>query len=237
MIMKNGYYKQDDIYIQQGKKIQVKELYKEIQALIEHNFSDTSQLSILDVGCASGELLYYLKSSLGVEEKLFGFDASVELVENANTRFNEEQLQFFVDDAQTFSLSERFDVIIMKGVLTIFDEFQPSLDNIIQHLKPKGIAIIVSVFNDYDIDVRITFRKKGSTEWNTGYNLFPLSDIKEFIAKKGCTMECKEHIMPFDLSPQDNPIRAWTVTCNGKRYLTNGLNLLYNMKLLTIKKS
>jgi len=234
--MSQEYYKQDDIYIKKDKKIVVKELYKEIKKTIEKNYEETKNLDILDIGAASGELLYYLKDCFNIENTLFGIEKSPDLVKNAKLRFGDENIEFIEEDAQTFKVNKKFDVIIMKGVITIFDDFKPSIDRILEHLKKDGMAVIVSIFNDYEIDVRIKFKKKEDVEWNTGYNLFPISDVQNYIKIKGFKTEVYEHVMPFDLEKQENHLRAWTVNLNGKRHLINGLNLIYNMKILVIKK-
>ena len=51
---------------------------------------------------------------------------------------------------------------------------------------------------------------------------------------KGCETEVYEPAMPFNL--EKNNLRAWTTNPDGKRHLINGLNIVYNMKILVIKK-
>jgi SAM-dependent methyltransferase len=194
-----------------------------------------SELSVLDIGCASGDLLAYLTSFPGVTEGV-GVEFDRKLVKLAN-QSKIPKSKFYFGSAETFHLKRKFDRISMSGVLTIFDDFRPALTTLLKHLKPKGRAYILSIFNDFDIDVHIQFRNnKYSSKWQKGYNLFPLVRVREFLKKKGYKMNVYTHVMPFDLPRQDDPLRAWTIQAEGERHLVNGLGLLYNLKVLEISK-
>lgn len=225
-----------EIYIKNGQQFKVKEIFKTIKCIIIKEFDDCSRLKILDIGGATGELAYYLKKELKIQKDVCVLEKQRNFVVNGAERFSKCGIRMLRGDAQKFRLHETFDVIIMCGVITIFNDFRLSIRMILEHLKKEGLAIIVSIFNDYPIDVRLCFKQKGDKVWQTGFNMFPLEDVVNFIKERGATVSVSEHIMPFDLPRQENSLRAWTVDMNGKRFLTNGLNLIYNLKILSIRR-
>jgi len=224
----------DYIYKKEGDNFMIKEIYKEIRNIVEKRY-DSEYIDILDIGTASGELPVYLQRSLNIRNKLYAFDNSDNLINNAKERFSKENIEFFVDDVKKFNLNKKFDVITMVGVLTIFEDYKLVLKNVLKHLKYNGILILVSIFNDYDIEVKLKFRTKNKEYWQSGYNLFPISFIENFLGKNGYKIKHREHIMPFDIKESKDSIRAWTVYCNNKRMLFNGLNLLYNLKVVIVE--
>lgn len=227
-------------HLKKGDQFEVKELFKDFSRKIQEHFGGkTENLSILDIGCASGELLYFLKRDLNTSGRARGFDISEELIQNARERFGKEAgINFFVDDAGDFKLNETFDIITMSSVLSYFDDPYPVLANALTHLASGGLAIISGIFNDYNIDVRMRYKLPNEDEWDQGavMNQFSKKSIGEFLAKAGYEYRFSTQVMPFDLEPKEHPIRSWTVNVNGKRWLTNGLQLLYNIQILEIRK-
>jgi len=225
----------DYIYLKENKEFTVKELYKEVLSIIKDKYKSNEYIDILDIGTASGELPYYLNRELGLHNKPYAFDISSKLIKNAKDRFGDD-INFFEDDVKSFSLDKKFDVIIMKGVISIFEEYKSILDRCFNHLKENGLLIIISVFNDYNITVKLKFKTKRINKWQSGYNLFPINDIKSYVEKNGFKFKSKEHIMPFDIDKTDDFIRAWTVNVDGKRMLLNGLGMLYNLKVIEVER-
>lgn len=230
MTKKIGY---ESGYIYAKQKKEPKEIFKHLGRLMA--LSTGKDLSVLDIGCASGDLLTFLSTFPSVSECV-GVDFNRNLVKVAN-QTDIPKCEFRFGDAQTFKLKKKFDRVTMSGVITIFDRFEPAMENLLRHLKPDGRAFVISPFNDYDIDVRIKFRNnKFSQKWQTGYNLFPIGKVTEFIQKKKWSVKVHTHVMPFDLSQQEDALRAWTTNVDGERHLMNGLHLLYNLKILEIFK-
>jgi ubiquinone/menaquinone biosynthesis C-methylase UbiE len=80
---------------------------------------------VLEVGCATGELLAAVKPSYGV-----GIDFSAEMIKCAKQKH--PHLQFICADAHTLSLEEKFDVIILSDLIngvwnvqTVFERLTP----------------------------------------------------------------------------------------------------------------
>jgi len=233
--MKTSLYK---FHVKKGNQFEVKELFKDFSKKIQKHFNGkTENVSILDIGCASGELPYFLKNDLKTSGKVWGFDISEELIKNAYERFGEEAgINFFVDDAARFTLDSTFDVITMSSVLSHFDDPYPVLANALKHLNDGGIALVSGIFNDYNIDVRLQYKLDGEDEWDSGSNQFSKKRISEFLKKAGYQYAFSTQIMPFDIPRKELPVRSWTMLINGERWLMNGLQLLHNIQILEISK-
>lgn len=234
--MKNN----DLFHVKNGKEFTVKELFKDFSGKIKEHFNGkTENISLLDVGCASGELPYFLKNDLRTSGKVWGFDISEELIENARERFGDDSgINFFVDDASCFKLDETFDAITMSSVLSLFDDPYPIFVNILHHLNDGGVLLISGIFNSYNIDVRMRYKLDGDEAWyDCGVaNQFSKKRIAEFLDKNGYRHTFSTQIMPFDISKPELPVRSWTVNVNNERWLTSGLQLLYNIEVLEITK-
>lgn len=226
-------------HIKEGSKFEVKELFKDISKIIKKHYNHkVENLEILDIGCASGELQSFLKKDLGTAGAVWGFDISKDLIKNAYSRFGRSDIKFFVDDASSFRLDKKFDVILMTSVLSYFDDPYPVLTNTLRHLKKGGLAIVTGIFNDWNIDVRLKFKLEGDKEWeeDSVLNQFSVKNIGQFLTKSGYQFKFSKQIMPFDILPKEHPIRSWTVKVDGVRRMTNGLQLLYDIQILQITK-
>jgi len=224
-------------HLKKSNQFEIKELFKDFSQKIKEHFNGrTENLNILDIGCASGELLYFLKKDLNTGGKMWGFDISAELIKNAYERFGGSGIHFFTDDAGNFSFDSKFDVIIMSSVLSYFDDPYPILKNLLNHLSDGGLILISGIFNNYNIDVRLRYKMDSEREWDKGavINQFSKKSIGEFLEKAGYQYKFSTQIMPFDIAPKEFLLRSWTVKVGGERWLTNGLQLLYNIQILEI---
>ena len=226
----------NSFHIKKGDAYEVKALFKEFSKIVRrHVKNKIHQVDILDVGCATGELPHFLLTDLNTTVEVWGIDILPSLIQNAKERFGSYPIHFQRGDAQTFRLQKKFDVITLSSVLSYFDDPVPTIKNIIRHLKPGGIALISGIFNPWNIDVFIKLRLDGNR------TMGPMSVLNQFsmerlVIKLGCSATFSEHVMPFDIHPQKEPVRSWTVKVNSKRFMTNGLQLLYNIQILQIKK-
>ena len=94
---------------------------------------------VLEVGCSTGDLLDAVKPSHGV-----GVDVSVAMIEIARKKF--PQLHFQSGDVRTIALKEKFDYIILSGVLGEADDIQ----DLLQALRPfchQDTRLIIEYYN------------------------------------------------------------------------------------------
>ena len=138
---------------------QPKEHFKFAATIIEKFVIGIKDVSILDVGCAKGELLYYLKSRFDNNSLyLCGVDFSETLIEAATQFKGLKSVDFYNDDAETFKIDRKFDVIMSSGLLGFFDDSTKFLDNLLSHLKPSGMICLTSSFSTSNYGVILRLR-------------------------------------------------------------------------------
>jgi SAM-dependent methyltransferase len=91
----------------------------------------TSGLAVLELGCATGDLLADVDPGRGV-----GVDLSRRMVEKARGKY--PAFEFVEADPTFFDTSERFDCILINNVLEYVDDIQSLLRNTRRLLKPRG---------------------------------------------------------------------------------------------------
>jgi ubiquinone/menaquinone biosynthesis C-methylase UbiE len=95
-------------------------------------------LSVLELGCATGDLLAAVGPARGL-----GVDLSRRMVEKARRKYPD--LQFVEADATFFDTTERFDRILINNVLEYVEDIQSLLRNCRRLLTPRGRVLISSL--------------------------------------------------------------------------------------------
>ena len=131
---------------------------------------------ILDVGCATGEFLYFLKNKTSIKN-LYGSDVRNDLLNKAEKYI--EEVKFLKRDVNKKKSFNRayFDKIFMIGVHTIFDNFEKPFDNLISWTKKKGKIFICDMFNPYPVDVILRYKLSKdykSSTYEVGWNNFSI---------------------------------------------------------------
>jgi ubiquinone/menaquinone biosynthesis C-methylase UbiE len=100
---------------------------------------------ILDMGCGTGRLAVEI-ASLG--HHVTGVDPAPGMIGVARSRPGHESVRWVDGDAETFSLEDRFDLIIMTGhafqILQTEDAIRTALANLWLHLAPGGCVAFES---------------------------------------------------------------------------------------------
>lgn len=194
---------------------------------------------ILDIGCAKGEFIYYLKSVLNDETiKYCGFDLSDELIAIAKNEPELSGVKFVTADVLNFELNEKFDILIMSGVLSIFDDFEKPLRQMFKHMHNKSVGYIFGCFNDDDIDVIVRYRNNyaGSTVWESGYNNYSLKTIDKFIKTFCNEVNLYKFDLSIDLPKEDDPVKSFTLnTVEKGRIITCGAKQITDFWLIEVK--
>ena len=212
-----------------------KEVFERIYALLK----ELGVNSVLDVGCANGDFLYFLPDHL----QGTGIDISGEFIEIAKKRNQKPNLRFLAldilaDDALK-QFKEQYDAVTMIGVLSTFHDYRRLFDRILA-LKTKFV-IIHSPLNDYPVDAahfhRDLTRQDG--DFQCAYNIFSKVTISEYLQGKGVT---EHRFIPFEMkktlvrNEQHPTFNFHIVLDNGERYLTNGIGIIFKEYILLIKK-
>jgi SAM-dependent methyltransferase len=103
------------------------------------NYYMHNSLSVLEIGCGTGEMLAQVKGSRKV-----GIDFSTLMIEEAKTQF--PQLEFHVMDGEAITLNEKFDVIILSNLVGWLVDVQKCLHEIKKLCHPQT-RIIVTHYN------------------------------------------------------------------------------------------
>ncbi|MFI5459579.1 MAG: glycosyltransferase [Isosphaerales bacterium] len=96
-------------------------------------------LAVLELGCATGDLLAAVRPGNGV-----GIDLSGRMVEKASRKY--PALEFVEADATFYDTPERFDCILINNLLEYLEDIQTLLRNCRRLLKPRG-RLLISTLN------------------------------------------------------------------------------------------
>lgn len=237
--MRKAEYRNHAHYIAEGWSAEPKESFKELLDIIRAEAPNAS--SIMDVGCATGELLGFLSSQLP-SAKCLGVEVTDDLLIAA--RKNLPSAEFV--NASALDLPARFtrsfDLTCAVGCMSIFDESQIEAfwANLLRVTKPGGLTVVLSPLNEFGIDAMIRHRKRPNgkaAQWETGWNIFSKETIRDIVEANGSSLQFKRFQISIDLKPKDDPIRTWTMkTENRDRQLTNGLKLLVDHYFMIARK-
>jgi trans-aconitate methyltransferase len=188
-----------------------------------------------DIGCATGEMIYFLKRQFP-EFVYCGVDNQSELLSHARTQPSLVDVQFIEHDALTYR-AEPSDFLTCFGMLGIFDEFEPLMESLLANCRKGGRIYVHGLFNPADIDVRIYYKdNQNKKDWNRGFNLFAIRRITEWLASRVQSTRFIRFEMETDIPRRpDTPHRAYTIKVeDGRRVTTNGLCLMLPEHVLEI---
>lgn len=208
---------------------------------IQETVTDGKSKSLLDVGCANGEFLYYLKQNLPGDWKLNGADFTARYLEVARSFPGLEGVSF--EEADILSISGSYDVITCINVLQIFPEIETYLQKLLDITNDGGYLFLDGQFNRYDVDVIFQFRDNSKPEaegkWRCDFNTHSQKRIAEFLQGKVKSFAFYPLEMGIDLPrKEDAPhINVFTLTLeDGRRIKTHGGNIILDSHLLVINK-
>lgn len=238
--MDRAQYRNRGHYITDGWARNTKETFRVLGRLID-KAGPPPHTRVLDVGCATGELIHHLRSVLP-GASFTGVDVFADLLEEAR------RLQPDVEFANASALElpgamdHSFDVVTAVGVISIFDdaELPVFLDNVLRVARPRGRVFLVGPLNEYGVDCVIRHRKRMRGElgdWETGWNVHSQQTLAELLEGRCRSWWLHDFEVPFDLEPREDPVRTWTIrTESRQRQLTNGLKLLLDLYFVEIER-
>jgi len=214
-----------------------KEHFKFVANIIENIINPQEGFSILDVGCAKGEFLYYLKKRFKDQDVfLTGVDFSQTLIDLAKKFKGLYGIELYQGLAESFNLERKFDVITATGLISCYDDYEILIDNLLRHLTENGMLIITNGFSTSEYDMIMRYRRYDNKEnIMYGWNQHSIPGIKNYIEQKGKTLTPYKFELPFAMKPQEDTVRSWTIDTNEGQKFSNGLNLIWNIWSLVIK--
>jgi 2-polyprenyl-3-methyl-5-hydroxy-6-metoxy-1,4-benzoquinol methylase len=224
----------DKIYLKSNLYKKPKESVKFLQKILNKRLSSKKNYKVIDIGCANGELLYFLKK-YNKNFNLTGVDIKQNLLNKAKNNLPQDITLKKMDFNTKIKSFEKFDIIICSGVIGIFDDLKVFFSNINKIKKKNSKFYFFGAYNDYPYDIKtkyvdLNMKKK---VLQSGWNIWSIKTLKKHFGRK----KFKKHYfnMSFDFKKNQNDlIRSWTIKIGNKRYFTNGLMLLLNQKWLEV---
>jgi SAM-dependent methyltransferase len=194
---------------------------------------------LLDVGCATGELVGYLKSQFPAA-RFTGVDLFPELVDAAAEQLPDETFR----QGSVLDLSAEFDgafdVVTAMGCMSIFDEndLERFWDNLLRVVRPGGRVVVLAPLNEFGCDVVVRHRKRiegGPVgAWESGWNTYSFDTITELLARRGKTCTFERFAPELELARRADPVRTWTLHTAEGRHFTNGLKLIVDHYFISV---
>jgi ubiquinone/menaquinone biosynthesis C-methylase UbiE len=105
--------------------------------------STSPEMEVLDLGCGTGRWAFEFARRC---RRVVAADFSKGMIERARQEATDrglENIEFHVASIQEFSSTDRFDIIVLSGILVYFqdDELPEILQNVHRHLKPGGKVV------------------------------------------------------------------------------------------------
>jgi SAM-dependent methyltransferase len=221
----------DNIYL--TKRPLIKESFKFL--LKEILRSSKNFNSILDIGCSNGSFLYLVKKKMPKVE-INGIDVRVDLLKLAKQ--NCKKGAFLKLDIGKNNLKVKkklkFDICVMDGVHSIFDDVNLWIDNLIKFTKRNSKIFIFGSFNPEPYDVLVRVKKSNSKIFETGFNRISLESIMKAFKKRDYQVNFKKYDFTLNLKKnKKDPRRTYTVKLKNNQNLTiNGLEQISNKFLI-----
>lgn len=216
---------QDSFYATEKSK-NIKESFVEVANFIEKH---ESPIMIADIGCAVGMFPMYLSKRFP-RSSVTRFEYSQELLSTAKELFPGLDLRFadILDSSFSEANREKFDVVTLLGVLSIFDDIEIPLHNIKKMLKPGGLFLAHGLFNPYPLDVYIKYQSSmlPHSDLEAGWNIVSQKKVVDACQRLGFfDMKFHEFSIKANLERHpDDPVRSWTeILVDGRKQIVNGL--------------
>lgn len=228
-------------YSRNPKEARLKENFKAVISKLKEIIPDTSKkIKLVDLGCANGELLYFLKKEFPNWE-LYGYDLTDRFIQIAK---NSEELKgVYFETKDLFDVEGEFDVVLCIGTIHNFYNIFLPLDKLLSLTKVGGFLLADGFFNEKDIELRIKLMDNTSEEtkghWKTSFNKHSRASI---INKyKDQVKEITFNNIPMRVElPKDNNkpavIHYTFKDSEGRNIVTNDFGIIFDNSLLTIKK-
>ena len=226
----------DKIYLLEDPN-KIKELFVSIANEIDKDFKG----SIADVGCAAGAFTNYLQNRFP-QASVCGIEHSEELRIKAETNF--KKIRFLNGDINNRdSVTEKFEIITLSGVLGIYDDFNFFLTNILSWLKPQGKLILHAMISDYEYDIFVKYSASrlifSSNNLESGWNIISRKTLNLICESNSAKLE---NVKPFELSieidkNEKDYMRSWTEKdLNKIKHIYNATHLRQPQHTAVIRK-
>ena len=194
-------------FYENKKEFKVKQCFEEIIDLLDIN----EKKNFLDIGCANGSFLNYIKQNVHHESNLSGFDIDPHFINLAKLKVS--GVKFYIQnilDPIPENLKNSFDYISLLGVHNNFDDLEPLIKATSLLLAESGKIILFGSFNKGDYDLISRVRRPGKKKLEIGFNRHSLKSLEK--AAKACGFKnffAKQFFMNEIIEKSKDPLRSY----------------------------
>ena len=225
----------DKFYLKSNRYNKPKECFKLLKNILKKRLKKNSTYDLLDIGCANGELLFYLNKKFK-NINFHGADVRTDLINLAKKKLPSTIVLEKLDYNKKQIIKKKYDIIICSGVISIFDNLDIVMNNIKQSSAKDTFLYFFGSFNTYDFDTRVAYKDLNSKikNFQSGWNLWSIKTIQSYFKKKiiKYPFEIKKNVK----RNKNDFMRSWTVRVNNKLHFINAISFLQNQMWLEIKK-
>lgn len=196
-----------------------------IQGIVDKN-ENGRPLTLLDIGCSTGNLLLHLKQMLpGLS--LVGGDLARDVIEECKQNLELQGIEFCQLDVTQLSMDRKFDFVVANAVLGVLDEdeFDEAIKCIANALNDNGFLLVFDWFHPFEQQLTIS-EKSACIPNGLTWRARGFDRVEQCLVKHGLTdATFTPFFMGFDLEqPTDRlSIQTYTVrTDAGKRLSFRG---------------
>ena len=226
-------------YVRHDRFEQPKEVFKFIANTLARRTDSNHAYHMADIGCANGELLYYLRQRFA-HWRFQGYDLTPEFI--AAGRAYPPMAGIALEVGDLFALTGTFDIVSFINVMTVMDGAEEPLLKLLSLVNPGGLLLVDGIFNVDDIELRAVFMDNSRPEsrgiWRREYSQFSRCSIAAILADRCRSFDFEEIPMNVDIPrrPEAPAINVWTFRDErGRRILTNGTHMMLEKTLLTVQ--
>lgn len=188
--------------------------HRELEGLL--NFLVPKDASVLDIGCATGDLLAVINPLRGK-----GIDISFKTIATAKQKY--PNFEFQVMDAESINLGEKYDYIILSNLVGFLSDIQQSFHEVYKVAHPESRIIITHYNHLWEPILRLAEALRLKMP-NPPQNWLAPADIENLLYLENFEIIKRKESL---LMPKYIPLISWF--CN--RYLAK-LPLLKNLCLI-----
>lgn len=221
-------------YANEDRRNNVKDYFKMIVGEIKNDFPEAKQKTCLDIGCATGDFLWFAQKEIR-NTYFCGMDTFKDLLDIAEKRLPNCTFQLGnIFSGEGILFQKSYDMIVMSGVLYLFNNFETPFKNIIDMLSVQGKAYIFSIFNANNCQVEVSYIKDNQ---HGKIHIYSMQQIEEWCRENSLMCEFIPFYLSTEIEPSADPLRSYTVPlANGNLGIINGLDIWHRFYLLKIYK-
>jgi trans-aconitate methyltransferase len=229
----------DELYLREDRSRQPKEYFKFLVKLTTQRIdAHAKHLEALDIGCAGGDFLYYFRQCFP-DAVIHGMDVLPSLVDAAKAKLPGADIYLGDINSPDFPGRQKYAVIYMSGVHSIFDSCEHWVRNVSAMLAKDSIAFIFGMFNALPYDVLVKVRRAGDDgKYEAGWNSFSRATVQAAFKAHRCDATFIDWNVPIDIPfNASDPLRAWTTPlADGTNLATNATRVIHDFQCAIVTR-